>query len=141
MKTVKNTNMTFRARKDMRDGLAALALNNNRSISEEIEYRLEASFRHEAAIAAMNRRILDLEEAAKGDRETIQRLTMMLMEAQRGRPTPHPEEQEQMRRSARESLMAAAALKSPDDDELRMMQELQKMSERLKQLVKEEEKS
>ncbi len=44
----KRITMTFRAREEMRDRLAALALSNNRSISEEIEHQLEVAHNRDA---------------------------------------------------------------------------------------------
>ena len=70
-KTIKNKNLTFRARTDMRDRLAEAAAEHNRSISEEIEGRLEASFEHQVQLAELQQRVRELEAAARQDRETI----------------------------------------------------------------------
>jgi hypothetical protein len=77
-KQIKNKNLTFRTRSDMRDRLAHEATGHGRSISEEIEARLEGSFLHEATVAELQQRVRDLETRANEDRLTISRLTAVL---------------------------------------------------------------
>ena len=43
----KGINLTFRARKDLRDRLGIAAAVNQRSISEEVEHRIELTFTHQ----------------------------------------------------------------------------------------------
>ena len=64
----KSVNFTFRSRGDMRDRLRAAAAMSGRSISEEIEFRLEQSFQEERmAMAAVNalRQYLDEKKIAE----------------------------------------------------------------------------
>jgi Arc-like DNA binding domain len=80
-KMIKNKNLTFRARSDMRDNLAKAAAEHNRSLSEEIEERLATSFLNEARISEIRDRLSELEMAVREDRVTISRLTELLMAA------------------------------------------------------------
>jgi hypothetical protein len=59
--------------------LADVAAKAERSISEEIERRLETSFTDQDQIAELRHRVRELEEGAKADRENISRLTEILM--------------------------------------------------------------
>ena len=63
--------ISFRARGDLRDRLAGSATGHDRSLSEEIEDRLEASFAHETRIAELNDRIRWFEARAKDDRRMM----------------------------------------------------------------------
>jgi hypothetical protein len=47
---LKSRNLTFRAREKLRDSLQQAAHENGRSISEEIEYRLESTFKEQEVI-------------------------------------------------------------------------------------------
>jgi hypothetical protein len=54
--------VSFRARGDLRDRLAVAATEHNRSLSEEIERRLEDSFRSQDELADYAVRLLELTE-------------------------------------------------------------------------------
>ena len=65
--------VSFRARGDLRDRLSSAATERDRSLSEEIEDRLEASFRDETRIAELQNRVRWFEARAKDDRLMIQK--------------------------------------------------------------------
>lgn len=65
----KRNNLTFRARDQLKASLAAAAEINRRSLSEEIEHRLEKSFLYEQALGDVEefkRRAVAAEAAARG---------------------------------------------------------------------------
>jgi hypothetical protein len=66
-KVTKIKNITFRTRGDLKDRLGAAADEYGRSLSEEVEHRLEQSFLYEDRIREMSERIKKLEQ----DRETM----------------------------------------------------------------------
>jgi hypothetical protein len=78
MKRPKNKNLTFRVRDDMHERLAKGAAERSRSISEEIEDRLEASFASEVHMSELEHEIRGLQKALRDDRVTIGRLTQLL---------------------------------------------------------------
>ena len=75
MKRPKNKNLTFRVRDHMHEQLARAAAARSRSISEEIEDRLEASFISEVHMDEVAQEMHGLRKAIREDRLTISRLT------------------------------------------------------------------
>jgi hypothetical protein len=72
-KVTKNKNITFRTRGNLKDRLGAAADEYGRSLSEEVEHRLEMSFQYEERLAELQKRVRDLELRADEDRKTISR--------------------------------------------------------------------
>jgi hypothetical protein len=74
-RAIKNKNLTFRARGDLRDRLARMAENHDRSLSEEIENRLEMSFHYERQIKDLT----DRNNALDAERRQSQRTMALLI--------------------------------------------------------------
>ena len=67
----KSRHITFRTRGDLRERLEAASENSGRSVSEEVEHRLELSFLYERHVAELLNQIQE-------DRQTIYKQTALL---------------------------------------------------------------
>jgi hypothetical protein len=71
IKEIKNKNLTFRTRGTLRDRLAAAADEHGRSLSEEVEHRLDMSFQYEEQIRDLSERLTTMEKLAHQQAATI----------------------------------------------------------------------
>jgi hypothetical protein len=84
----KGTHMTFRTRGDLRDRLAAAASEHRRSLSEEVEHRLEMSFQYEERIREMSNRLKREVEASDRWMQMVHRSMDFIIGSVAGLPKP-----------------------------------------------------
>jgi predicted HicB family RNase H-like nuclease len=107
----KAVNFTFRSRGQMRERLQAAAIAAGRSISEEIEFRLERSFWQEEIerdtaklqVGIPERLRRDLEQAAKHHTQSVNTEIVSRLDSSFQREV----QEEMIRRAVQEGLMAA----------------------------------
>jgi plasmid stability protein len=80
--------MTFRTRGDLRDRLAVAAAEHGRSLSEEVEQRLEQSFLYEDRLREMSERLKKAEEERSRAHQTLIAATDFVIGHFGGLPLP-----------------------------------------------------
>jgi hypothetical protein len=89
----KGTHMTFRTRGDLRDRIAVAAAEHRRSLSEEVEHRLEMSFQYEERLRELSDRLNKTEEAGRRWIQIVQRSLDFILGTVAGLPKPASSEE------------------------------------------------